>query len=187
MPEPMTPPITIIVASNRPSFAANCAGLDSRGSVSELWLVKIAVLWRLGAAFYQQLGVTREYEPSLGRRERKYVIFSDVWQTKDFKSNVFVSVANKGLRRRFCVSVAGKGLSGILRRGERVVERRKADRKRRADHKNVLAQELRIVKRKVELRGGCRVVCAALQRDKRAGLCFAPGASDGDTLFALRK
>jgi len=42
-------------------------------------------------------------------------VFSYVWQIKDFKSFVFVSVASKGLAGAFFVSVAGKGLSGWKR------------------------------------------------------------------------
>ena len=51
-------------------------------------------------------------------------VFSDVWQTKDFKSNEFVSVATKGVTERVWVSVARKRVSenglGVRRSGEGV-------------------------------------------------------------------
>ena len=49
--------------------------------------------------------------------------FSDVWQTKGFKSNEFGSVANKGVTGLFCGCVARKGLRGRkggLRKGRRL-------------------------------------------------------------------
>jgi len=40
-------------------------------------------------------------------------LFSDVWQTKDFKSNEFGCVAKKGFTERFFGCVARKGVSGL--------------------------------------------------------------------------
>ena len=45
--------------------------------------------------------------------ERYALIFENVWQTVDFKSFVFVSVARKGVMGAFFVSVAGKGVTGF--------------------------------------------------------------------------
>jgi hypothetical protein len=39
--------------------------------------------------------------------------FKNVWQAKDFKSNVFVAVAKKGVNRRVFGCVASKGLVGV--------------------------------------------------------------------------
>jgi hypothetical protein len=41
-------------------------------------------------------------------------VFSYVWQAKDLKSSVFVSVAMKGVTSAFFGCVAGKGLSRIF-------------------------------------------------------------------------
>ncbi|HLY59133.1 MAG TPA: hypothetical protein VKV95_00055, partial [Terriglobia bacterium] len=63
-------------------------------------------------------------------------VFSYVWQTKDFKSFVFVSVANKGLTGAFFVCAASKGLSGNLRLSEGWKGCRKANGQRRTKHQS---------------------------------------------------
>jgi len=79
-----------------------------------------------------------QVEPAPGRARTRWNAkqkIKNVWQAKDFKSFVFVSVAGKGLTGANFVSVAGKGVTGFLDLGRRWVGCRKVYRKRRADHK----------------------------------------------------
>ena len=77
------------------SFSENELGAEvARGNFFQIAFCDWASLWILG---WKSL--------------REIPLFSDVWQTKDFKSNVFGSVASKGVSDAFCVSVAGNRLS----------------------------------------------------------------------------
>ena len=67
----------------------------------------------------------------------------NVWQAKDFKSFVFVSVAGKGLTGANFVCVAREGLTGFLVLGERLVGWGEADRRRLADHQRIVSQQVR--------------------------------------------
>ena len=66
-----------------------------------------------------------------GTRKQK---IENVWQTKDFKSFVFVSVAGKGLTGANLGCVAMIGLTGFLELGRGVLGLQEAYRLRRSEH-----------------------------------------------------
>jgi hypothetical protein len=62
-----------------------------------------------------RMRIEKHRERDFGSRQRgEPPSFPDVWQTKDFKSFVFGSVAKKGVRERISGCVANTGFGGSI-------------------------------------------------------------------------
>src|SRR5579862_1278383 len=100
--------------------------------------------------------------------------FSYVWQTKDFKSFVFVSVASKGLTGAFLVCVARKGLrrNWRLRRDGREVEEVRLARLSQGNTRHITTT---VTKKSREIGGAAEILSKSRFDNSRSVLILVDG------------